>query len=95
MPRRIILFVLLLLAAGGGWLWWGMPSAVAIAMATSGPALQAVYATGNVEPVHWARVGPAVRARVTDVMVEEGQRVTEGQPLAHLDNREARHRVEG
>ena len=94
MPRRIILFVLLLLAAGGGWLWWGMPPAVAIAMATSGPALQAVYATGNVEPVHWARVGPAVRARVTDVMVEEGQRVTEGQPLAHLDNREARHRVE-
>ena len=94
MRRRILFLLLLALAAGAGWFWWTMPPAVAIAMATSGPALRAVYATGSVEPVHWARVGPAVRARVTEVMVEEGQRVTEGQPLARLDDREARHRVE-
>ncbi|HWT08266.1 MAG TPA: efflux RND transporter periplasmic adaptor subunit [Roseomonas sp.] len=94
MRRRILFLLLLALAAGAGWFWWTMPPAVAIAMATSGPALRAVYATGSVEPVHWARVGPAIRARVTEVMVEEGQRVTEGQPLARLDDREARHRVE-
>jgi len=94
MRRRIILLVLLALAAGAGWFWWTMPPAVAIAMATSGPALRAVYATGSVEPIHWARVGPAVRARVTEVMVEEGQRVSPAQPLARLDDREARHRVE-
>jgi len=94
MTRRIVLFVLLLLAVGAGWLWWTMPPAVAIAMATTGPALRAVYATGSVEPRHWARVGPAVRARVTEVLVVEGERVEEGQPLAHLDDREARHRVE-
>ncbi|MBW6399229.1 efflux RND transporter periplasmic adaptor subunit [Roseomonas sp. HJA6] len=94
MRRRILLLILCLLAAGGSWLWWIMPPAVAIAMATTGPALRAVYATGSVEPVHWARVGPAVRARVTDVMVQEGQRVAEGEPLARLDDREARHRVE-
>jgi RND family efflux transporter MFP subunit len=93
MRRRFILPAVLLLAAGAGWIWWALPPAVAIAMATSGPALRAVYATGSVEPVQWARIGPAVRARVTDVMVQEGQRVTQGEPMARLDDREARHRV--
>ena len=94
MRRRVLLLPLLVLAAGGAWVWWTMPPAVAIAMATTGPALRAVYATGSVEPIHWARVGPAVRARITEVMVDEGQRVTEGAPMARLDNREAVHRAE-
>lgn len=82
-----------LLAAGGAWIWWTLPPAVSIALVTTGPALRAVYATGNVEPVTWAKVGPAVRARITEVLVDEGQRVTEGQPMARLDDREAQHRV--
>lgn len=94
MRRRVLVLLLLALAAGGGWFWWTMPPAVAIAMATTGPALRAVYATGSVEPVHWAKVGPSLRARITEVLVEEGQRVTEGEPMARLDNREAAHRVE-
>jgi RND family efflux transporter MFP subunit len=94
MRRRLILILLPALAAAIGWFWWTMPPAVAIAVATTGPALRAVYATGSVEPVHWARVGPAVRARITEVLVDEGARVTEGQPMARLDNREAVHRAE-
>ncbi|MBP0462400.1 efflux RND transporter periplasmic adaptor subunit [Roseomonas sp. PWR1] len=94
MRRRLILLALLAIAATGGWVWWTMPPAVAIAMATTGPAIRAVYATGSVEPVHWAKVGPAVRARITEVLVAEGQRVTEGQPMARLDSREAQHRAE-
>jgi RND family efflux transporter MFP subunit len=94
MRRRLLLTLLLALAAAGGWVWWTLPPAVAIAVATTGPALRAVYATGSVEPVHWARVGPAVRARVTEVLVNEGARVAEGQPMARLDNREAAHRAE-
>jgi len=94
MRRRVLLLLLLPLAAGGGWLWWSMPPAVAIAMATTGPAVRAVYATGSVEPLHWAKVGPSLRARITEVLVEEGERVREGQPLARLDDREAVHRVE-
>jgi len=94
MRRRLLLTVLLALAAAGGWVWWTMPPAVAIALATSGPALRAVYATGSVEPVHWARVGPTLRARITEVLVDEGARVTEGQAMARLDNREAIHRAE-
>jgi RND family efflux transporter MFP subunit len=94
MRRRLLLTILLAFALAGGWFWWTLPPAVAIAVATTGPALRAVYATGSVEPVHWARVGPAIRARITDVLVAEGDRVTEGQPMARLDNREAAHRAE-
>ncbi len=92
--RIIIPLSLLLLGLAGAWVWRGLPPAVAVATATTGPAVQAVYATGNVEPVHWAKVGPAVRARITAVLVEEGARVAEGQPMAQLDDREARHRAE-
>ncbi|MBR0671729.1 efflux RND transporter periplasmic adaptor subunit [Neoroseomonas soli] len=94
MRGRILLITLTALGAAGAWAWWALPPAVAIAFAASGPALRAVYATGSVEPVHWAKVGPAVRARITEVLVEEGQRVTEGQPMARLDSREAQHRAE-
>lgn len=94
MRRRVLLLLLLPLLAAGVWIWWAMPPAVAIAMATQGPALRAVYATGSVEPVNWAKVGPSLRARITEVLVEEGQRVREGQAMARLDNREAVHRVE-
>jgi len=92
MSRRRLLVILALLAAGGGgaWFWLTLPPRVAIAIATTGPAVEAVYATGSVEPVQWARVGPATRARITAVLVEEGERVSEGQPLARLDDRQAR-----
>jgi RND family efflux transporter MFP subunit len=93
-PRIIILLVLLLLGFAGAWVWRGLPPSVAVATATTGPAVQAVYATGNVEPVHWAKVGPAVRARIIAVLVEEGARVADGQPMARLDDREAQHRAE-
>jgi RND family efflux transporter MFP subunit len=92
--RIIIPILLLLLGLTGAWVWRGLPPAVAVATVSTGPAVQAVYATGNVEPVHWAKVGPAVRARITAVLVEEGARVAAGQPMAQLDDREARHRVE-
>jgi RND family efflux transporter MFP subunit len=81
----------LLLAGGGGlWVWFALPPRVPVAMATAGPALEAVYATGAVEPVNWARVGPATRARIVAVLVEEGARVREGETLARLDDRQFR-----
>lgn len=92
--RIIIPLLLIMFALAGAWVWRALPPSVAVAAATTGPAIQAVYATGNVEPVHWAKVGPALRARITAVLVEEGARVEAGQPMAQLDDREARHRVE-
>jgi RND family efflux transporter MFP subunit len=92
--RIIIPILLLLLGLAGVWVWRGLSPSVAVATATTGPAVQAVYATGNVEPVHWAKVGPAVRGRIIAVLVEEGGRVEAGQPMAQLDDREAQHRAE-
>lgn len=89
--RRLLLLLAILLVGGiAAWLRFGLPPRVAIALATQGTALEAVYATGTVEPEQWARIGPAIRGRLTEVLVEEGRRVTEGQPLARLDDRQAR-----
>jgi RND family efflux transporter MFP subunit len=88
--RLLLLFTLLATGGAGAWVWGSVSPRLTIAMATVGPALEAVYATGAVEPVHWARVGPATRARLTEVLVDEGARVHEGQPLARLDDRHAR-----
>ena len=93
--RRLLLSAAALLLGGVvAWAWLMVPPRVAIAPATQGTALEAVYATGAVEPVHWARVGPALRARLTAVLVEEGARVAEGQVLARLDDRQARSLAE-
>jgi len=92
--RRFVLPALLLLAAAGVWFWFTAPLRVALAPVTTGPALEAVYATGSVEPVQMARVGPATRGRITALLVEEGQRVEEGQPMARLDDRQSRSLAE-
>ncbi|MFN6955172.1 MAG: biotin/lipoyl-binding protein, partial [Acetobacteraceae bacterium] len=95
MRWKRLLWLLPLLAALGGLLAWrALPPAVTVAAATTGPAVEAVYATGSVEPVTLARVGPGVRARLVAVLAEEGERVAQGQALARLDDREARARLE-
>ncbi|HLO75228.1 MAG TPA: efflux RND transporter periplasmic adaptor subunit, partial [Magnetospirillum sp.] len=58
-----------------------------------GPAIEAVYATGVVEPENWARVSALSAGRLAEILVREGETVHEGQPLARLDDREARARV--
>lgn len=90
MRRFLLLLALLLVGGAASWALWALPPRVAIATAATGTALEAVYATGAVEPVHWARVGPAIRGRVSAVMAEEGARVTEGQILARIDDRQSR-----
>ncbi|MCX8133238.1 MAG: efflux RND transporter periplasmic adaptor subunit [Roseococcus sp.] len=91
MLRRRLILALFAAGLAAGALWWfRRPLPVETVAVTRGPAVEAVYATGAVEPLHWARVGPATRGRLTALLVEEGARVTEGQPLARLDDRQAR-----
>jgi len=93
MRTRLLLAALFLLAGGGVLFWRYLPPTVATAITITGPAIEAVYATGSVEPVQWARVGPALRGRLVAVLVDEGQRVTQGQVMARLDDREAQARL--
>ena len=81
-------------AAGGGFvLLESFYPRLAVAPAAIGPAVQAVYATGVVEPVTWAKVGPLATGRLVAMEAAEGRRVAPGDVLARLDDREAKARV--
>lgn len=67
--------------------------AVPVAHPERGPAVEAVYATGTVEPVHWAKIGPKATSRIVEILAKEGEAVKRGQVLARLDDREARANV--
>lgn len=65
-------------------------TAVVVGTPTHGPAVEAVYATGTVEPVNWAKVAPKATGRITEILKREGEAVRKGTLLARLDDREAR-----
>ncbi|MBT6116697.1 MAG: efflux RND transporter periplasmic adaptor subunit [Rhodospirillaceae bacterium] len=96
MTLRHALLIGLALAAGalayGAYRWHAGP-AVAIALPERGPAVQAIYATGTVEPVEWAKVEPLVTARIVEICACEGRAVAVGEELARLDDAEARARL--
>jgi len=81
------------LAVGGG--WWFMHDAKAIEVdavtanapsaAGTGP-LAVLQATGYVTARRQATVSAQITGTLTDVLIEEGERVEAGQVLAHLEN---------
>jgi RND family efflux transporter MFP subunit len=92
-PSLRILLVLLVAAAlgAGGWLWWqARPPAVAVAEPVRGPAVEAVYATGTVEPTRQAQLASTVTGRIRAYPVGEGQPVIAGATLVQLDDLTAR-----
>lgn len=99
MNRRLLrqlplLLILVGLAAGGGWWWWRMSAPeVTLVPPKRGPAVEAIYATGTVEAEKWARIAPVSPGRIAEILAAEGDTVKEGQPLARLDDREARARI--
>jgi len=63
------------------------PTEVIVAAVTSGPAIEAVYATGTVEADPRVEVKAKVPGTVAQLAVKEGDRVKAGQLLARLDNK--------
>jgi RND family efflux transporter MFP subunit len=91
LPKLAIVLILAALAAAvGAYIWYRAAPAVETATAVRGPAIRAVYATGVVEPVEWAKVSPLVRGRIIETCGCEGANVAAGDVLARLDDREAR-----
>ncbi len=95
LARRLPVLLIVLAALAGGAVLWARGSAreLELSTPTRGPAVEAVYATGVVEPENWARVSAVTPGRLAEILVREGDAVREGQPLARLDDREARARV--
>ena len=89
------LAVVALAIMAGAWLWLGraQPLAVTVAaaapMATAGGSASVLDATGYITARRIATVSAKVTGKVREVMIEEGQRVEEGEVLATLDDAEA------
>lgn len=91
--RSLIALVLAAAAVLAGAWFLLRPPEVVVVLPQRGPAVQAVYATGNVEPVVSAQIGPKVAGRLVEILVGEGRDVAAGQILARLDDAQARARV--
>ena len=88
--------VLLVLLAGVGYAVWLrlQPLELAVATAIRGPAIDAVYATGIVEPSLEVRIAPRVAGRLRTLLVDEGTEVRAGEPLARLEDADLRATTE-
>lgn len=70
------------------------PPAVTVAGPHRGTAVEAVYATGTVEPVRYARVGTKISGRITEVLKRESDIVEQGNILAVIETGEDFSRVQ-
>ena len=88
---KLLIWVTIAAAAGiGGWWWLQRGAEIGVVAANRGTAVEIVYATGAVEPIHWAKVATLLRGRIIDFCDCEGKPVAKGDVLVHLDEREAR-----
>jgi membrane fusion protein (multidrug efflux system) len=96
LSRRLAVAAALILALGisaaAGYVHFAVPR-VAVTAPVRGPAVEAIYATGVVEPVIWAKVTPMLRGRIMELCKCEGVTIGEGDVLARLDDAEEKARV--
>lgn len=90
LARHPLVLVLLLAAAAAAMFSWRTLRApeVTVVSPTLGTAVEIVYATGAVEPVHWAKVTSVIRDRIVEICDCEGRQVKKDEVLARLDARE-------
>jgi RND family efflux transporter MFP subunit len=81
--------------AAGAWVGWReWPTTVTVAQPTRGPAIEAVYATGVVEPTVMLPVAPRSGGRLAALNVDEGAQVRRGQVLARIESADLEHTVQ-
>lgn len=83
------------LIAVGLWAFFalGRSQTVSVAKVSRGPAVEAIYATGVVEPEIWAKVSPTLSGRLVEILARDGKTVKKGEILARLDDREAKAKI--
>src|SRR5690606_26651481 len=67
--------------------------AVVVDVARRADLVQTVVASGHVETPYRVQIGSQITGAVEDVLVDEGQAVSKGQPLVVLDARELKASV--
>jgi RND family efflux transporter MFP subunit len=95
MKRVPLLLFVLALAGVAGWFGWQRlkPPTVAMVAPMRGPAVDAVYATGLVEPSLEIRIAPRAAGRIVELHADEGDSVRAGQLLARLEDADLRASV--
>lgn len=83
----------LMIAGVAAWRLLG-PVAVETAQPTRGPAVQAVYATGTVEPIIMLPIAPRSAGRLLELKADEGEQVRAGQELARLEDADLQRSVD-
>lgn len=70
------------------------PPVVTVVEPVLGPAIDAVYATGVVEPSLEIRIAPRAAGRIVELLADEGDAVRKGQLLARLEDADLQASVE-
>ena len=87
--------LLALLGIGAGAIYWrSAPPSVDVLHPRRGPAVQAVYATGTVEPTVMVPISAHSTARLVELNADEGSTVVKGRVLAKLEDDDLRRAVE-
>lgn len=97
-PRRIFaslsrqdlirtgLYALFAVCLAGGAIWFLLPATFEVVHPVRGDAVEAVYATGTVEPTVMTPIAPRIGARLVMLAVDEGATIRKGQVLAQLES---------
>lgn len=92
--KWFLLTVVVLLGLGA---WQGirvlLGPAVVVDRVARGRLVETVVASGHVETPYRVEIGSQITGTVEDVLVQEGERVTKGQPLIALEARESKASV--
>jgi RND family efflux transporter MFP subunit len=90
-----ISLVSIIVVAVGVFIYWRhWPATVNTTQPTRGSAIEAVYATGVVEPTVMVPVAPRNGGRLTELNVDEGTPVHRGQVLARIESVDLEHTVQ-
>ena len=89
--KWVVLLVILGGAGAGGWMWWTRERPIEVEVATvteraAGTQASVLNASGYVTARRRATISSKVTGKLTEVNVEEGMAVREGQVLARLDD---------
>jgi len=90
----IIFFATVLLVGAGAYVLRQSETHVDVVHPLQGPVVQAVYATGTVEPTVMLPIAPRQGGRLVEIMVDEGMAVKKGQLLARMEDTDIQKTIE-
>ena len=88
-----VLVLIVAAVAAAGFYMMREPKTVTVVRPAHGPAVQAVYATGTVEPVVMLPVAPRVSSRLMTLLVDEGSQVEKDMVMARMEDTDLREEL--